>query len=235
MSIAINFDIPKSAPPVLQTLMSHANPMAVSEVAARAITNLVRESLFTYGQQNPNQLGGTRTNFFGDAAKATNSKVSTDQVLVQINHIGIRLQILGGIIKPGRGISKWTGKPTRMLTIPASAEAHGYRAAEFDNLVMLWREDGAGKFRPYALAESGDGQRSGKELTDVRKKMQRDRKKWIKQGKPSHEPHKATAGPFNIIFWLVGQATIKPHPDILPKTEEMIGAALKALEEFLTK
>lgn len=113
----------------------------------------------------PNAIGGPRTNYYSDAAKATNFSVSGDTVTITVAQVGIALHYYGGTITPGKNNSYLGNGSTKYLTIPARPEAHGKRASDFPDLVVLW-----GKKGPYGLGiveKVGVGVLAGKPTNQV--------------------------------------------------------------------
>jgi hypothetical protein len=113
-----------------------ANPIIGRNVAAR-----LQKNFYTLDAQRANQIGGRRTNFYGQAAKSTQYQSTVDEVRVSVNQVGVRQRLEGGLITPVK--SKW-------LTIPAIAEAYGKRAREFNNLRVAF---GRGH-KPIGLEEA---------------------------------------------------------------------------------
>jgi len=60
--------------------------------------------------------------FWRDAADATRVAEVGEDVEVWIERRGVGLQFYGGTVLPGRGMSSFTGRPTRLLAIPTSRE-----------------------------------------------------------------------------------------------------------------
>lgn len=100
----------------------------------RGVANLFRDHLFKLNGQRANALGGKRTNFYSDAAKATHSSGNDSEAVVTISQQGIRQRLLGGTIRPTGG--------KKYLTIPARAEAYGRRAGEFQDLQFVKLKNG---------------------------------------------------------------------------------------------
>jgi hypothetical protein len=122
-------------------------PARLNPVIGRAATNTYRAHFNGLNRSRPNQLGGRRTNYYAGAARATSfTLVGTDTVLISINQVGIRQRVFGGTIKPTR---------SKYLTIPVAPEAHGKRAREFGDLVVIFGARG----QPIALARKPQGKR----------------------------------------------------------------------------
>jgi hypothetical protein len=91
----------------------------------RRVGELFKERFFQLDKERPNKLGGERTHFYADAAKAVSSEGNANEAIVTVAQQGIRQRIEGGTIRPIKG---------KYLTIPARAEAYGHTAREFKNL-----------------------------------------------------------------------------------------------------
>jgi len=208
MSIATTIRLTGGTPALSRMMALAKDKAAMNEIIGRSIANLVKRHLSDYDKAHPNAMGGKRTHFFAQAARSTFSHGDATGATVSINHVGIRLQWLGGTVYPGRHASCHSGKPTRFLTIPAIAEAYGTHACEWTNLVFS-RVEGRS-----ALVE--------KEPGAAEKKGRKSKK----QAQPSHA---------RAIFWLIRKATIKPHPDVLPTEQAYIAAARASLKSYLTR
>lgn len=130
-------------------------PQQINNAIGRHITNIVKAHLFKYNADHQNSLGGRRTNYFSQAAKATSYQESGQGVTISIKQVGMALQYYGGTVTPGKGTSTATGKPTQFLTIPAIAEAHGKSAFEIPDLVPVFGSGG----RVYGLAKKSEGRK----------------------------------------------------------------------------
>jgi len=94
----------------------------------------------------------------------------------------------------------------KFLTIPAIAETYGHRAADFGNLKIV-----RGPFQMY----------TGRlvSLALVPADWTRDKSTLF-----------SSAG---VYFWLVGHVSQDPNPDVLPSDDEILDAALSAVDRFL--
>lgn len=120
----------------LADLIEQVKPARAARVVAPAAANLFRTHLFKLNDERPNRLGGKRTNFFSQAAKATSATAEGGTVKVNVAHVGIRQRVEGGTIRPTNG--------RKFLTIPARSEAYGTRAKEHPFLVPIFFRSGAG-------------------------------------------------------------------------------------------
>ena len=102
--------------PALQEALPAFNKNAVKEVVGVSVTELLRRHLFEYGKNNPNKIGGKRTNYWGKAARSVTWKRKGGGIIVSISQVGVSLHYHGGIVKPVK---------KKYLAIPARALAHG--------------------------------------------------------------------------------------------------------------
>lgn len=169
----------------------------------------VREHLQNLDDTRVNKLGGQRTHYYGNARKATEYRVEGELVIINIAQVGMNLHYHGGTVTAGKGASWATGNPTKYLTIPARAEAHGKTASDFPNLVIVWGRNR----KPVGLAvgvpsDAGSlygavSRRHGPMLT--------------------LEPRLV---PGLMMFWLKESVTLQPDPSVLP-TEEKLGTNIR--------
>lgn len=178
-------------------------PKRIAPVMGRAVTNVVRVHLFEKNRTGANALGGKRTNFYSQAARATSFQFDgNDTVIVSISHIGIRQRYYGGVIR---------AKKAKFLTIPVAPQAHGKRAREFADLEMLFGPDG----QPWALATKGD------------------RRVQITQNAKGQTVKKMVGRRGIVLFRLVKSVTQKPDPSVLPLPDRIMGAAISAANEYI--
>lgn len=88
---------------------------------------LTRDHLYAKDRK-PNRLGGRKTHYYRAAGDSVNHDITKRGVGVNVDHIGIRQRLEGGVITP---------KTAKALTIPVSPRAHGKRAREFDDTFIL--------------------------------------------------------------------------------------------------
>lgn len=184
------------------------NARELNVAAGRAVQSLLGRHLTDYNRAHPNKLGGKRTNWVRQMAESLNLTATDDEALLSISHIGARIGILGGVIRPGKGTSFTSGKPTRLLTIPAHASAHGERAQKFADrlrMIIFKRPKSSGLVGMLVEAEATKVNSAGK----VNEKL------------------KKGFGFSRIMYWLTGKATIKPAPDLLPKPDDIMNEAYK--------
>jgi hypothetical protein len=198
--LAYKIDLHDTATPAVAAIRTGLTPEKLSPVIGRSARNTIRTHLFGVDRMRPNALGGARTHFYASAARGPSVQVQGDVAVVSIASVGIRQRLLGGTIKPRAG--------KKFLTIPATAEAHGKRASEFDDLVVVY---GAGG-QPIALAHAAFR---------------------VTQQKISALPARLRVGVTKnvnshggIVFWLRRSVTQQPDPSVLP-TVDVISVGLR--------
>lgn len=131
----VAFENPRHFPPLLRLSEGVKRP-DVRKVMGRAIGNALRRHFTTLDQERPNQLGGRRTHFYGQARRGVQQPelVGGDGVKVEIDKLGIAQRYFGGTIEREDG---------GLLTIPVNPAAYGHRAREFD-LTPIYFGDGSG-------------------------------------------------------------------------------------------
>lgn len=196
--MTVSTSVTDRARPVVLAIGQSVQPERLKPIVGRAVVNRIRTHLFDADRTKPNALGGQRTHFYADAARGTQFTVVTDGVVVSINQVGIRQRILGGTITPQKA---------KYLTIPARAEAHGKRASEFNDLVVVYGRSG----EPVALARAWQTS-----LRGSRGPGQTPRRRGAEQGG-------------EIMFWLTKSVTQRPDPSVVPTTFDLAAAAISAV------
>lgn len=158
MSIAISFEVQDTGTKILRTVSQAIQPARIGPIIGRSANNTIREHLFGVNASRPNKLGGKRTNYYAQAARATQFQMQGDAVIVSINQIGIAQRYFGGKITP---------KTAKFLAIPASPIAHGKRPREFAGLVVLWSIK---THQPFALAVGARAYADGKRVKNISNK-----------------------------------------------------------------
>lgn len=134
----IEFDDPRKFPPLLRLSQGVQRP-DIRRVMGRAVATALRKNFTDLDRKRPNQLGGTRTHFWGQVRRSVQQPelIGGDGVKIAINHVGIAQRYFGGDIEAGQN-----GSGKKFLTLPVAAEAYGHRAREFDDLEFIPSEDG---------------------------------------------------------------------------------------------
>jgi hypothetical protein len=189
----------------------------VNKLIARSEQQLVTKHLFAYSAANPNKMGGKRTNFVGEMARSVNSVSDAKSATVSIAHIGARLRIMGGTIKPVKA---------KYLTIPAIVEAYGKRARDFPNLELAYTKRN-GKVEANALVYTRS--------TPVGKGAPKRGTFNTSFGKmPKAHKEKAIAKNSRmVVFWLVRSANIPKNRDLIPTDQQFIETALRTIDKYL--
>lgn len=221
---------------------------AMNEQVGFYAMRFVQDHLRAYNAGHANELGGNRTNFYNQCADSTSMVPDDHGASVLIAHVGIRLQYAGGTVKPGRTISRITGEPTKLLTIPNVAAAHGYRVAQWENLKIVWgRGREGGKPRPIGLADEGMTSGLSTSLSKPARNvlLEEMQKRWKGGGVMLAKDRLAMklrllgmpvkAERLTIIYWLVRQATIRPHSDVLPTARELMDHVSGKLRVWLLR
>jgi len=208
MSLALNISTSGHGPRVVRAISRAVAPERIKPVVGRSAVNTIRTHLFGVNASRPNALGGTRTNFYASAARGTSFTVVDDGVVVSISNVGIRQRILGGTIRP---------RTAKFLTIPATAEAHGKRASEFDDLVVVF---GAGG-QPIALAHALF-RRSRTQLSALPARLRIGTTRTVGQ----HG---------GIVFWLKRSVTQQGDPTVLPYPEQIYSNARSDVAAFVQR
>lgn len=203
MSVAFDVRVHDGVSPELQRLMDRATDNGHLDAMGRSVANLVRDHLAKFNAAHPNRMGGTRTNFYAQASKATSHEVTGDGAMVTVAQQGIRQRLFGGEIHPVN--AKW-------LTIPARAEAYGHRASDFNNLRFVVLPGGGA-----ALIE---GERSDVKIGRAKKDGSRSVKKLGEAGG-------------GVMFWLRKSVTQEGDPDVIPSDGAMADCAVWALGKYL--
>lgn len=168
-----------------------------------------------FASKPPNKMGWPSTNFWGKQAKSVRSSSESNNlgasVRLSMGTVGLLQRLNGGTITAGKSISRYSGKPTKFLTIPARAEAYGKRAFEFKNLRVQFGRGGM----PVALVEA--------DATSVSLGP-----KNRKTGARSYSA-KETGGA--VMYWLVKSVTQRPDPSTIPATEMIANTVVFALSE----
>jgi len=205
--IAIKIDISDQATPVIRAIGRAVRPDSLNPIVGRSAVNTFREHLFGVDRARPNALGGSRTHFYAAAARGTHFDVLPDGVMLSVNQVGIRQRVVGGTITP---------KKAKYLTIPARAEAHGKRASEFNDLVVVF---GAGG-RPVALARASQSL-----IGHKRDKV---------TGHVTGATKRGSAGG-EILFWLRKSVTQQADPSVVPYMELVAQRIGRDVEQHINR
>lgn len=201
MSASVHVITTGTAPAVMLALDESLSQARIKPVIGRAVVNRFRSHLFEANRTRPNALGGARTGFYAEAARATHFTETGEGVQISVNQVGIRQRVLGGTIKP---------RTKKFLTIPVAPEAHGKRASEFPDLVVIWDRHG----RPVGLGE--------RDITQIGVRS-------------SGRVVGGSASGMRMLFRLARQATQQPDPSVVPSTFEIAATAISAVNSHVDR
>lgn len=149
-------------------------------------------------------LGGST--FWPAAARST--KVVPDKngdATIEIWKKGVKLQWLGGTVKPTRRTSDVTGNPITSLLIPAKWSP--LKGRELDELSLP--------------------------KDQVQVIPRKNKSALLAHVLPQPKGQTGKKSKVSVLGFLVKQATIKPHPDVMPTEEEIHAAAKTGAEDVL--
>ncbi|HEY0966931.1 MAG TPA: hypothetical protein VGE76_16310 [Opitutaceae bacterium] len=192
--------------PLIARLRDASQRQGIALVGARAAANLVRDHLFDLNDSRHKH----GRNYYAQAARSVNTRAVAQGAAVNINQIGLRLRLLGGVVRPVNA---------KMLTIPDenAPEAHGVRAREFNDLDrQLVTNPRTGRLQ-WALVR-----RPSTAIRFVR------RKRADGTLQTTVKPGELRDG--KVLYWLVRKTTHKPDPSVLPTVGAMMGAAVAAIK-----
>jgi hypothetical protein len=198
------------ASPLLARVKDAATAAGLSLVMARAIGIQVKDHLVALNAER-HRFG---KNYYARAARSVSARAAGGFALVSINQVGIRQRLYGGTIRPGAG--------KKFLTIPATPEAYGMRAREFQDLKVGRALNPDGRIQ-WALIR-----RASTAISFTRRKR--------KDGtvKLAVRPGELRAGG-EVIFWLVSKVTQRADPSVLPTKQEMAATGIAAAERRLMR
>jgi hypothetical protein len=131
MSVSFQIAINDTATPRLQQLAENLTAERLGALIGPAVNRLTKDHIVMLPG---NKRGWPRTNFWAQAARATNWRTTPDGCVVSVNKTGMRQRYHGGPIRP---VNK------RALTIPISPEAYGKTASHFPNAFLITTSKGA--------------------------------------------------------------------------------------------
>ncbi|MRN10747.1 hypothetical protein [Faecalibaculum rodentium] len=175
---------------------------------ARAARQAVRDSLQAMIDRTQSQ------GFWGKAKQSVNPPVIRDnKATIDITHTGVRLQWLGGTVRPTGRRSEVTGRPIRSLLIP------------FKDSPLRRRSLASLHLPEEEVMVLGDVDTGNAILARVRQRKRRNR-----------DGHYQDVTPLGA---LVKSATIPAHPEVMPSREQMreyaVRAATLALNRLLAQ
>jgi hypothetical protein len=177
----------------------------VLPVMARSVYRSMRGNFQELESTRPNQMGGKRTHYYAEARRDMTIVYEGDTAIVGTTLVGTNLRYFGGTVKAGANPSYISGKPTKFLTIPATAESYGRRAADFPELEVLFGRNG-----PYALA--------------------RVERRTIARGDTYGV---SGAKSVEILFWLKSSVTVQPDESMLPDPSGLNEAVKSDVNDYV--
>lgn len=176
---------------------------AVAADVARAARQAVRDSFQSMVDRTQSQ------GFWGAAKRSVNPPViQDDKATIDITHRGVRLQWLGGTIRPTGRRSEVTGKSISSLLIP------------FKDSPLRRRSLASLNIPEEEIQVLGDVETGHAILARIR-----DRKRRSKDGRYQD---------VTPLGALVKSATIRPHPEVMPSASQMEGYAIRAASLAIT-
>lgn len=187
-------------------LMKFGPSPGLSRVMGEAASAATKEWLMRMDGTRANQMGGTRTHFYWQAAQNTRHEATADGAEVVIDKLGLRQRWLGGEIRAVNG---------KYLTIPARAEAYGKRARDMGDLSFIKFKSGAAALVKDDISETVTD--SGYSRRSAAKGQRKSRKKGIGA----------------VMFWLVPSVYQRPDPTVLPSPAYLLNAVTPRAGAYL--
>lgn len=127
MTLRIELDrvIGKEAVDASLKMAQDVTPETVANTIFRGINALFVKHFQDLNASRPNKLGGKRTSYWMEAAKATRTSSEGGTVVTTVAKVGVRRHLLGGPPITPKGTSEITGRAIKFLTIPIHPSAHG--------------------------------------------------------------------------------------------------------------
>jgi hypothetical protein len=199
MSFAISVEITKEDLGIVETVAQKIAPDMVARVAARGVRNRVQERFQELEDTHPNKRGWPRQHLWGQLRRSTQAPMPAGPGLftIEINHVAAAQIYWGGRIRPVNA---------KYLTLPATAEAYGKRAREFNDLKFGFAPDPEldGAMRPALIQASSTVVSFGREKKDGTRSVNRG----------------ATLGG-TVFYWLTKEVNQAGFPEMLPTEEQL--------------
>ena len=201
ISLTIQADIPRLS-------LDAACLDGVRRGAANLILRLVKDNFMSLGGRS----------YYAEAADATDIIVNDTSATVTVSHVGVRLRwlgsdkALGGPLRPGKGISSYTGQPTKLLAIPAQRSITEAPSA-YSNLQYV-PLPGRPKIKAMLIIPAKP--KSGAAKAGKRRKGGRREQK-----KPT------------IAYWLASHTDHPANPKVMPTDDQLRKAAEQGAIDYL--
>lgn len=181
------------------------------QVAGRGVRNLAVQHFRTLNAEEPNKLGGKRTNFWANVGRSVLQPrpVNLNTIQIDVTHPAFRQKYLGGTIRPK--LRKW-------LALPANALAYGKSPRSFNLSFVKLGPDKAMLVRKDAMKKP------------VRFKTQGRTEK----GTVTFE-QRVKLGAGAVMFWLVKKVIQKPHNHPFPLQGDMETVARTTFDAWLRR
>lgn len=204
ISISITKD---TAGPAIADLAARLDPQRLAAAVGPACSRLIQRHIRALPG---NKKGWPRTQFWADAARATNWTAAEGGAIISVNKIGFRQRYYGGPIKPVN---------TGALTIPISPVSYGHAASEFPGLFLLRTAKGAYLVQKLEAAFLGKSKR-GEKLAAKRKTYFREL---------GGNASKRVQADLSFLFMLSQGVDQAPNPDVIPTREALAAEAKTAI------
>lgn len=213
MSLSVTIDLRDTLGlgPILAALEDTAG---LHEALAAAVEATVANHLTGLNSRSPN------TGFYASAARGVEVESDASRGLVRIPELGFALRYYGGTVKPGIGISSYTGKLTEALAIPT------------DDVPIVGPSDARHRQRPgdagllAFIPNRKEGSKSiGFLIEGVEKTVTRGKNK----GKTRTVPKPGG----DLLYILAEEVTHNPDPSVLPTDAEFLSSAGDAAVDYI--
>jgi hypothetical protein len=109
----------------------------LKEIASLAAVEAWQNHLDQHYVGKPNKLGGAATGYWSDVRNKIFGRPNATGAQVTARGPGLSMKYDGGTVRPGKGTSSFTGRPTQYLAIPVSPLSHGKRPGDFGKSLFL--------------------------------------------------------------------------------------------------
>lgn len=202
------------ATPLLARVRTAAQAQGLLAVGLRAGASLVREHLFRLNAER-HRYG---RNYYAQAARSITTGIAPQGGVISITQTGFRQRLRGGTIKPGRNISRVTGRPTQFLALP-EPEFAGTRPGEHADLHLV---------RDRINPRTGSIQWA---LVRALSTPISIRRRTLKDGTIKTTIKAAPERGGEVAFWLARQVTQQPDPSVLPTNAAIIERVTTSIRE----
>lgn len=195
--------------PLITRLQQAAQHSGLALVGARRVAVTVREHLLDL--QATRHRSGKGRSFYGAAARGVNTQSTSEGATVGVAQRGMRLRLLGGVIRPKAG--------KRFVAYPAAdapAEAYDRGPTTFPDLELARRINPVHGGLQWCLIR-----RASTAIKFTRRKR--------KDGTISTRTKAGEVRNGEIIFWLARKTTHEADPTVMPGEGTILGEATDAM------